>query len=51
MYTASHVCLDPMPNATSSFWMPPNKRNEDWVSDGDDEENDDDLDGDGRRKD
>ena len=39
-----------MSNTTGSFRIPPNKQNEDYGNDGDADENDDDVDGDGRRK-
>ena len=44
--------LDPMSNATGSFRMPSNVRNENCGndSDNDDNNNDDEFDGDGRRK-
>ena len=41
--------LDLMSNATGSFRMPPNVQNKYCGNNGDDDENDDDCDGDGRR--
>ena len=42
--------LDPMPNATRSFRIPPNVRNEYCGNDDYDDENDDDCDDDGGKK-
>ena len=55
LYTASHACLDLMLNATGIFRMLPNKRNEtkrndDCESNGNNDDNDDEFDGDCRRK-
>ena len=42
--------LDPMSNANGSFWMPPNVQNENYGSDGNDDNNDNECDGDNRSK-
>ena len=48
--TTERHSLDPMSNATGSFRMPPNIRNEDWGSDDNNDDNDDHFDGDDRSK-
>ena len=49
-YDLSHRRLDPMSNATGSFRMSPNVRNEYCGNDDYDDENDDDCDDDGGKK-